>query len=318
MSFPKALWTRLFSNSQWLKNTNGDINISHNNHQHIISYSLFLPLNNAPGICLVLWGGENQIIFCNIHVFVFNTSINQSFVGLFNPFTGKTEGFPSLDESANSIWSLNKKPRRRKGSKPSKALCFFSRGNHARVHKKAKLATWKPRIVFNALAKENKSQSSVRSSKNLQEKLMGSSSQCSFLLLEMTTNTVPHETISSWLQESPGGGAERTLAFIHSFLQGLIDRGIGVESRGAGLHEFGRIMWGHRTQSAGGCSVGDAGHDCHHLCNLLFEVLDFLILLQDLPCGQQSTALRVTALLHPPGAPNVPFCSLASLKSQPV
>lgn len=140
MSFPKALWTRLLSNSQWLKNTNGDINISHNNHHHVISYSLFLPLNNAPGICLVLWGGENQIIFCNIHVFVFNTSINQSFVGLFNPFTGKTEGFPSLflDESANPIWSLNKKPRR-KGSKSSKALCFFSRGNHARVHKKAKL-----------------------------------------------------------------------------------------------------------------------------------------------------------------------------------
>lgn len=54
-------------------------------------------------------------------------------------------------------------------------------------------------LFFNALAKENKSQSSVRFSKNLQEKLMGSSSQCrcSFLLLEMTTNTVPHETISS-------------------------------------------------------------------------------------------------------------------------
>lgn len=70
--------------------------------------------------------GENQIIFCNIHVFVFNTSINQSFVGLFNPFTGKTEGFPSLflDESANPIWALNKKPRR-KGSKSSKALCCF-------------------------------------------------------------------------------------------------------------------------------------------------------------------------------------------------
>lgn len=107
----------------------------------------------------------------------------------------------------------------------------------------------------------------------------------------------------------------------HSFLQGLIDRGIGVESRGAGLHEFGRVMWGNRTQSAGGCSVRDAGHDCHHLCDLLFEVLDLLILLDDLPCKQQITALRTSGCApstSSPGAHIVPFSSLTPLRSPPV
>lgn len=56
----------------------------------------------------------------------------------------------------------------------------------------------------------------------------------------------------------------------HSFLQGLINRGIGIKSRRAGLHKFGRVMWGNRTQGAGGCSVCYAGHYCHNFCYLLF------------------------------------------------
>lgn len=122
---------------------------------------------------------------------------------------------------------------------------------------------------------------------------MGSSSQNAlFFFFPPAGNDNKHsptrKTIFLMTAREPLGApaaprAQRTLAWL-LFLQGLIDRGVGVQPRGAGLHEFGRIMWGHGAQSAGGCSVGDAGHHCHHLGDLLFELLDLLILLQDLPC----------------------------------
>lgn len=55
-----------------------------------------------------------------------------------------------------------------------------------------------------------------------------------------------------------------------SFLQGLVDRGIGIKSRWAGLHKFGRIVGGNGTQGAGGGTVCDAGHDGHDFGYLLF------------------------------------------------
>ena len=57
------------------------------------------------------------------------------------------------------------------------------------------------------------------------------------------------------------------LAFISS---GLVNRGIGVESRGAGLHEFGRVVGGDGAQGAGGSAVCYAGHDGHDFSYLLF------------------------------------------------
>lgn len=53
-------------------------------------------------------------------------------------------------------------------------------------------------------------------------------------------------------------------------LQGLINWGIGVKSRRAGFHKFGRVMGGDGTQRAGGGSVRDAGHDRHDFRYLLF------------------------------------------------
>lgn len=55
-----------------------------------------------------------------------------------------------------------------------------------------------------------------------------------------------------------------------SFLQGLVNRGIGIESRGAGLHKFGRVVWGNGAQGAGGGTVCYAGHDGHDFGYLLF------------------------------------------------
>lgn len=55
-----------------------------------------------------------------------------------------------------------------------------------------------------------------------------------------------------------------------SFLQGLIDRGIRIESRGAGLHKLGRVVGGHGAQGTGGSTVCYAGHDSHDFGYLLF------------------------------------------------
>lgn len=81
------------------------------------------------------------------------------------------------------IWLIKKKKEERVQNQAKPHI--FQEETMQEYNKKAKLATWKSRIVFNALAKENKLQSSVRFSKNLQEKLMGSSSQSrySFILV---------------------------------------------------------------------------------------------------------------------------------------
>lgn len=55
-----------------------------------------------------------------------------------------------------------------------------------------------------------------------------------------------------------------------SLLQGLVNRGIGIESRGAGLHKFGRVVGGNGAQGAGGGTVRYAGHDGHDFRYLLF------------------------------------------------
>lgn len=74
------------------------------------------------------------------HMFVLNTSIKHSFVGLFNPFAVKTKGF-SLTVSqriwlANSTRLLKKKTTgRRKGSKSSKALYFQEETMHKYIRR---------------------------------------------------------------------------------------------------------------------------------------------------------------------------------------
>lgn len=55
-----------------------------------------------------------------------------------------------------------------------------------------------------------------------------------------------------------------------SLLQGLVNRGIGIESRGAGLHKLGRVVGGDGAQGAGGSTVRYAGHDGHDFGYLLF------------------------------------------------
>lgn len=134
--------------------------------------------------------------------------------------------------------------------------------------------------------RKNKLQSSVRSSKNLQEKLMGSSNQTwmlsfppffknnniysptkyninFFFFFILTARDVPLQCLL----------VTELLGKTHSWsslLQGLVNRGIGIESRGAGLHKFGRVVGGNGAQGAGGGTVRDAGHDGHDFSYLLF------------------------------------------------
>lgn len=170
---------------------------------------------------------------------------------------------------------------------------------------------------FNVLAEKNKLQSSVRSSKNLQEKLMGSSNQIWMLsfppFLKTTTYTVPQNTVSTFFFILTARDAPLWCLLITkwlnkthcwpSFLQGLVNRGIGIESRGAGLHKFGRVVGGNGAQGAGGSTVCYAGHDGHDFSYLLFQVLDFLVFLKNL-----SWKIKDPPLVRRKGSPNtVPF-----------
>ncbi len=67
----------------------------------------------------------------------------------------------------------------------------------------------------------------------------------------------------------------------HSLLERLVDGGIGVQAVKTSVHELGGVMWGH---AVGLCRVGDAGHDRHDLCDLLFQIFYLLLLLQNLTC----------------------------------
>ena len=69
-----------------------------------------------------------------------------------------------------------------------------------------------------------------------------------------------------------------------SLLHGLIDRGVGVQAGGIGVHELGGVVGSHGGHAAVVGRVGDAWHDGHDLCDLLLQVLDLLVLLEDLPC----------------------------------
>ena len=73
-----------------------------------------------------------------------------------------------------------------------------------------------------------------------------------------------------------------------SLFEGLVDRGVGVQAGGAGVHELGGVVRGHRGHA---CvpTVGDAGHDCHHLGYLLLQILDLLVFLQDLTWSNKHT-----------------------------
>lgn len=62
------------------------------------------------------------------------------------------------------------------------------------------------------------------------------------------------------------GGGSRTK---RSLFEWLVNRGVGVEARGVGVHKLGGVMWGHRSHAAGVCCVRDAGHDGHDLGYLL-------------------------------------------------
>lgn len=116
---------------------------------------------------------------------------------------------------------------------------------------------------------------------------MGSSNQIWMLsfppFLKMTTDTVPQNTRETVfvfffiltardapLQCLPVTECLGTAHSWPSFLQGLVNRGIRVKSRGAGLHKFGRVVGGNRAQGAGGGTVCYAGHDGHDFGYLLF------------------------------------------------
>lgn len=127
---------------------------------------------------------------------------------------------------------------------------------------------------------------SVRSPKNLQEKLMGSSNwtwmlssppfkkqqhiqshkiryKLFFFFFILTVRDAPLQChlVTKFLGETHRWP---------SLLQGLVNRGVGIKSRGAGLHKFGRVVRGNRAQGAGGGTVRYAGHDGHHFGYLLF------------------------------------------------
>lgn len=130
------------------------------------------------------------------------------------------------------------------------------------------------------LAKKNKLQSPVRSSKNFQEQLMGGSNQTRMLFPPFKNDNIysPTKHNINFFILTARDAAFRSLLVPNvgqthswpSFLQGLIDRGIRIKSRGAGLHKLGRVVGGHRAQGTGGGTVCYAGHDGHDFGYLLF------------------------------------------------
>ena len=77
-----------------------------------------------------------------------------------------------------------------------------------------------------------------------------------------------------------------------SLFEGLVDRGVGVQAGGAGVHELGGVVRGHRGHAACVPGVGDAGHDCHHLGYLLLQIFDLLVFLQDLTWSNKRTRCK--------------------------
>lgn len=69
-----------------------------------------------------------------------------------------------------------------------------------------------------------------------------------------------------------------------SLFEWLVNRGVGVEAGGIGVHELGGVVGGHGGHAAGVGCVGDARHDSHHFGYLLLQIFDLLVLLQDLTC----------------------------------
>lgn len=69
-----------------------------------------------------------------------------------------------------------------------------------------------------------------------------------------------------------------------SLLEGLVNRGVGVQGRGTIVHELGGVVRGDRAQVAAVRRVGQAGHHRHHLSDLLLELGDLLLPLVDLAC----------------------------------
>lgn len=67
-----------------------------------------------------------------------------------------------------------------------------------------------------------------------------------------------------------------------SLFEGLVDGSIGVQAGGTGVHELGGVVGRHRAHAVGLAAVREAGHDGHHLRNLLFQLLDLLLLLHNL------------------------------------
>lgn len=94
------------------------------------------------------------------------------------------------------------------GLKSKKTLLFFSsRGNYVKIHKKAKLATWNPRMVLMCWPRKINCKvlwGLLKTSKNNWWAVLIRLG-CYFPPLKMTTYTVPQNTIStflSWLPET--------------------------------------------------------------------------------------------------------------------
>lgn len=67
-----------------------------------------------------------------------------------------------------------------------------------------------------------------------------------------------------------------------SLFKWLVNRSVGIQAGGIGVHELGGVVGGDRGHAAGVGCVGDAGHNSHHFGYFLLQVFDLLVLLQDL------------------------------------